>query len=985
MIRMTTMSRFMRLSTIAAAACLVTAARGAERTPYPAFTGDRVYVAGVSDRFDGLTDQIKRLEKTSPQTYYVAVVKSFGDGQHAAQHYADELFRIWRSEASRRGLKLDPDRSVIVAVALADRKIGVHAGLTLREKLGVDSATLSRELIPANFNPLAKQEKYPEAISALLNGINDWIAAKDRATSRTTAEAPMPAPAPNPPPSSTKTTLRPSVVAPGPVATVQPVAASTGTHVAIGLGLAAAAIVLLLLGAVWWKQRRERTNVGRQLKEFRSRSVHVMDRLDGLKERLKLLPVEDPDFREPMTGETRAFHDKIQARVAKLWDRWLEIMNQLDKAQKLTSKIGSPFDQKKVHEAAKLLGSQGLFEEMEGEAQDCALDLDKLNAAHEDARSILEAIVAGQPKIDAQLDAARKVDLPTAVYRDEHAAIGSCTDQARASLTADPIGTKTTLEQVRSRAEALLARIERVVSLSGDAQKTKASLETVKRQLAGQRAEGLALAEEGGNPDEFLTQAAQAHSETIAALGADDPDLGAQKLESARALVKQAENTIEAVKKAKAFCILQQAGRARETERLRAALPQAELYQQQLEREFARNSWQAVARNLDQTRGLLATFDRLAAEAASAASNTSQKYLGAAKMYEQLGQQQQIVLRLMSGLGEQINALLAARGECQKKRRELDSVASRVEQFLRQNAGIVGDMARQSFAAATRSLAADLSSFDVARPDWPAVRQALVQAGEEFAIAQSHAETDVRTHEELKNEFSQARQRADRVYALLAGHREDRLAANQHYQAASDVLDQVSLDLNAPRGESTRLLEQVRGAAADLEQAEQMAREDIRLAGQAMAELAEARRAIQQSQSYFAMGVSVDASAAQAELLQAEQLLDAQDYEEAIRRGGAAIQAMRQAQNFAAQEAQRRQMEQEAELRRQGAYNQRPGISTGAIAAGAAAAVILNQLSQGAAAPPPDPVMSSPVPDTSSDEPAAAEGSWSSDAGEGSW
>lgn len=215
MIRMTTMSRFMRLSTIAAAACLVTAARGAERTPYPAFTGNRVYVAGVSDRFDGLTDQIKRLEKTSPQTYYVAVVKSFGDGQHAAQHYADELFRIWRSEASRRGLKLDPDRSVIVAVALADRKIGVHAGLTLREKLGVDSATLSRELIPANFNPLAKQEKYPEAISALLNGINDWIAAKDRATSRTTAEAPMPAPAPNPPPSSTKTTLRPSVVAPG--------------------------------------------------------------------------------------------------------------------------------------------------------------------------------------------------------------------------------------------------------------------------------------------------------------------------------------------------------------------------------------------------------------------------------------------------------------------------------------------------------------------------------------------------------------------------------------------------------------------------------------------------------------------------------------------------------------------------------------------------------------------------------------------------
>jgi hypothetical protein len=985
MIWMMTMSRFMRPSAIAVAACVATVARGAERTPYPAFSGDRVYVAGVPDRFDGLTDQIKRLEKTSPQTYYVAVVKSFGEGEHVARDYVNELFRVWRSQASRRGLKLDPDRSVIVAVALGDSKIGVRAGSTLREKLGLDSTTLSRDLIDLKFKPLAKQEKYPEAISALLNGINDWIAAKDRATSRTIAESPLPAPAPITPPTSTTTAARPNVTAPGPVATVQPVAASAGTHVAIGLALAAVAIVVLMLGAVWWKRSRERTQVGRRLREFRSKSVGVMDRLDSLKERLKLLPVEDPDFKEPMTGETRAFHDKIQASVARLWDRWLEIMNQLDRAQKLTSNIKSPFDQKKVYEAAKLLEAQGLFEEMEAEAQACATDLDKLNGAHEDARSILEAIVAEQPKIDAQLDAARKLDLPTASFQEEHAAIVAATAQAKASLTADPMGTKTALEQVKSRTETLLARIERVVTLFGDAQKTQASLEMVKRQLAGHRGEGLALVEEGGNPDQFLSQAAQAHSEAVAALGGGDPDAGAQKLESARALVKQAENTIEAVKKAKAFCILQQAGRARETERLRAALPQAESYQQQLEREFAPNSWQAVARNLDQTRSLLATFDRLAGEAASAASNSSQRYLAAARMYEQLGQQQQIVLRLMSGLGEQLNALLAARSECQKQRKELDSVAHRVEQYLRQNAGIVGDMARQSFASATTSLAASLSSFDLARPDWPALRQALVQAGEEFAIAQSHAESDVRTHEQLKNEFSQARQRADRVYALLAGHQEDRLAANQHYQAAADVLDQVSVDLTAPQGESVRLLEQVRGAAADLEQAEQMAREDIRLAGQAMAELAEARRAIQQSRAYFAMGVTIDASAAEAELMQAEQLLESQDYEAAIRRGGAAIQATRQAQNFAAQQAQRRQMEQEAELRRRAAYNQGPGISTGAIAAGAAAAVILDQMSQGASAPPPAPVMSPPMPAPSSGEPATADGSWSSDAGEGSW
>ncbi len=497
----------------------------------------------------------------------------------------------------------------------------------------------------------------------------------------------------------------------------------------------------------------------------------------------------------------------------------------------------------------------------------------------------------------------------------------------------------------------------------------------------------MTLIEEGGNPDQFVSQAARAHSEAIEALGAGDPDSGASKLESARALIKRAEETIEAVKKAKAFCILQQTGQGRETERLRAALPQAESYKQQLERDFAPSSWQAVARNLDQIGGLLATFDRLAGEAAATASSSSQKYLLGARMYEQLGQQQQIVLRLMSALGEQLNALLGTKSECQKQRRDLDQTAQRVEQYLRQNAGVIGDLARQSFAAASKSLAANLAGFDVSRPDWPALRQALAQAGEEFAIAQSHAETDVRTHEQLKNEFSRARQQSDRVYTLLAGHREDRLAANQRYQAAADVLDQVSVDLSAPRGESARLLEQVRGAAADLEQAEQMAREDIRLAEQAMAQLAEARRTIHQSRSYFAMGVGVNASPAEEELLRAEQLLEAQDYEQAIRRGGAALQAMRQAQNFAAQEAQRHQMEQDAEMRRRAAYNQGPGISTGAIAAGAAAAVILDQMTQGASMPAPEPAMSPPTPDasSSSDEPETAVGSWSSDAGEGSW
>jgi hypothetical protein len=978
-------------------ALAATAARGAERTPYPAFTGERVYTAGVPDRFEGLTDQIKRLEKSSPQTYYVAVVKSFGERSSAATDYVDGLYRVWRSEASRRGLKLDPERSVIVAVALADRRIAVHPGLTLRENLGLHGDVLSRDLIEAKFKPLATKEQYPEAIAALLDGINNWIAAKDKSTatiSEATRAAPGTANLPSPAsPPVRKPVGRASVPAgreaesPAAVATAQPLAASssTGTQVAIGLGLALLGIIALVIAAILVKQRRERGDLGRRLKDFRSKSLAVMDRLDSLKERLKLLAAEDPDFTAPLVGQTREFHDAIQARVGKLWDQWLEIMNQIDQAQELSSKVSSPFDHKKVQKAANLLGSEKLFARMEADAQACAADLDRLNGAHEDARTVLEAVVTQEPNIGIQLDAVRKLDLPTASYDDERAAIAADIAQGKAGLTADPIGTKTALEQLKSRVETLRGRIEQVVALFKDVQKTRTNLESVKGQLAAQRRGGLNLVEEGGNPDEFISKAGESHAETMEALRGGDPVAGSAKLESARALVKQAEDTIEAVKKARGYCSSQQSARARETERLRAALPQAESYQEQLVRGFVASSWQAVARNLDQIRSLLATFDRLAGEAASAASNTSQRYLAGARMYDQLSQQQQIVLRLMSALGEQLNALLGAKNECQKQRRELDQTAARVEQYLRQNAGIIGEIPRQSFASASKALEASLPNFDAARPDWPAARQALTQVAEELAIAQSQAETDVRTHEQLKTEFSRARELADRVYTLLAGHREDRLAANQRYQAAADVIDQVSIDLAAPRGDSARLLEQVRGALADLEQAERMAREDIQLAQQAMAELAEARRAIDGSRSYFAMGVGIDSTRAETELSQAEQLLESQNYEEAIRRGGAAIQAIRQAQNFAAQEAQRRQMEQDAEIRRRASYNQGPGISTGAIAAGAAAAVILNQLGEAAPVASPEPAMSPPVPEPSSDEPDAGVGSWSTDAGEGSW
>jgi len=956
------------------------AARAQEKTPFPPLSDQRVYVAGVPDQYAGLADRIKRLERSSPQTYYVVVVKSTGPGGSATKDYADELFATWRSEASRRGLSFDPERSVITVVALQRHQVAVRPGAKLRTELGLHAATVERELINDVFIPLAKQDKYPEAIAALLNATNNWIAARDSQTaavpvagavekadsgsqktameSRTTSKTS---------PKISAATPDPSTAQPAPLRETR-----SSWSPAIVLGVLVLAIGLIGVGWAWVVHRRTRNRVAARLKEIKSQAVVVMDRLDGLKERLKLLPAA-PDFGQVMSGQTQALYNTVVEKVDKLWDGWLEVMEMLDKAQKLADRSGSLLSQKTLGEAEALMNRQGSFQEIENQAQSIATDVDRLDQAHAAARVVLDAITTTRPKLEAALEAVKKVDLPTLPYQEDLAAVDAGTTQASSLLAPDPLGAKTVLEQLKSRTEGLLSRIERVASLFRDDQQVKTSLEAIQRQTAGHRAQGLKLVEDGGNPDNALGQGDAAHSETLSALRAGDPDAGSQKLDVARSMVQEAQSTIEKVQKARTFCERDQPARVRETERLRTALAQAQSYQNDLEREFARSSWQAVARNLEQAGALLATFDRQAQNAAAAATTTRQEYLSGAGLLEELARQQQIVLRLMSGLGEQLNALIDVRNECRKLNEQLSATERDAEQYIRQYDPIIGDVARNNLAAARRTKSEILARSGESRPDWPALRQSLKEAIEDISIARSQAEDDVKHHEELTREFDQVRQAAGGVYALLAGHQEDRLAANHVYQAAALALDRIGVQLSEPRGASAGLLEQLRAAAADLDRAERLAREDIRLAAQAQSEIDEAGRCIGQVQGYASMGFLVDTSTPESQVFQAQQLLQAQNYEQAIQCAGAAIQTARQIYHAAKQQAAAQQAAELAEQRRREAQMAAPawnGVSFGAAAATAAAAVILENA---VSAAPPDP------------GPATAVGSWSSDTGQGSW
>lgn len=370
------------------------------------------------------------------------------------------------------------------------------------------------------------------------------------------------------------------------------------------------------------------------------------------------------------------------------------------------------------------------------------------------------------------------------------------------------------------------------------------------------------------------------------------------------------------------------------------------------------------------------TFDRQVQDAVAAATSTSQEYVKGARLLEELARQQQIVLRLMSGLGEQLNSLIAVRDESRSLIDQLAARERQAELLIRQNELIVGDVARQSLAKAQQARQEILLRSARSRPDWRSLRESLAETIEDMSIAQSQAEEDLKNYKQLTSEFDTTRQTASRVYALLASHQEDRPAANQHYQAASEALDRIAMAIQQPRGEAAAWLAQVRDAAGDLERSEQLAREDIRLAAQAQSEISAGALAIRQAQGYAGMGVNTDTSAAQSQLMQAQQLLQSQNYEQSIQYSGAATQLARQVYYAAMQQAALQQMAVAAEQRREAARMAAPawdGISFGAAAATTAAATILAN----AASSPPPPA---PAP-----EPATAGGSWQGDTAQGSW
>lgn len=164
-------------------------------------------------------------------------------------------------------------------------------------------------------------------------------------------------------------------------------------------------------------------------------------------------------------------------------------------------------------------------------------------------------------------------------------------------------------------------------------------------------------------------------------------------------------------------------------------------------------------------------------------------------------------------------------------------------------------------------------------------------------------------------QIGQLGSRSDQVNGLLQSSTADRALANERYRTIRQALDGLLQESRQSRPDWTRLTARLSGIGADLDRVEQLAREDMQLAQQAAAEIAETEKVIREARAFRDGGFTADVSAAESQLSQARGCLTAQGYEEAIRLANAAEQMARFAHQEAIGRAQRQQQELESQRR----------------------------------------------------------------------
>ena len=492
-------------------------------------------------------------------------------------------------------------------------------------------------------------------------------------------------------------------------------------------------------------------------------------------------------------------------------------------------------------------------------------------------------------------------------------------EAAKSRLANDPLGALTFLQTAAQRLATLQQRCGTALQQAEAAEKLDAQLQEAARLVQEQRSNGMRLTEEGGNPDPLLAAGGEQRKAAREALDAGRVEVAGNHVQQGVQAAEQAVAVVREQLEARRTCEQAIPEQRRESEQLGQLLNAGRAEHEQLEREFAPESWSDVAGHVKQAADALAAIDTLQRKAAEAAAADVQRYRQGRDLVQQIGEQQQQVRALFEQLHQRLDDLLRLREESKRQQQQMLQRAEEAQRWIAGHEHLIGNQARELLAVA-RSLQAKLDAgWGLNRPNWLQLREWLEQASTNYLAAFEQASDDVRTYEQFTSRLQTVQEETRRVERFLQSNTADRPRANQRLQAARQELGVLLGYETSGLRDWRDLQKRLDGVAADLQKAEQWAQEDIRIAQQAAAEIREAERAIDAASSFYEQGASADVSTAKSHLEQARRELLAQAYEQAIQKADQAELAARQSLAEAQSRADQRRRQRELEQRRRAA------------------------------------------------------------------
>lgn len=498
----------------------------------------------------------------------------------------------------------------------------------------------------------------------------------------------------------------------------------------------------------------KRSHVDSKLQEFKTTVVGVSDALDELKERHRMLPFTDTDFKEPMTGQTLETYNSVQDSIEELRQRWLALMD-VWQGVKENIKTEGFFSHSKLQDAAAMIDNAPVDNVLQLIKEKCTSTLDRLQDAHEQQHLAESTLSEALLKLEEQLQNVREVNLQTGPYETELRTALDRRDEMDNLRVSDPLGASAVYENTLSEVRRIGKWTEQILHHYAGSLELSEKLADVDADAAEHRRQGYRFSEEGSDPALLFAGIEHHRAECLNLLNSGEAKTAAEHLTQGFGLVASAKERIERQVQGRAFCKAQVNQRPQEQQRLQESISAGQRAISEMQTHFSDGAWSDVRDNVAMAERTLLDSNSLLQEAARNGTDDVQLYITASSQYERIQHLQIETASLLAAVEQRWGDLQSLR---QRTRLELQNASRTCSQVGQQLTSNTADRpaANRRFHDGELVLKRAGELALATKVDWQDVLNQVNHASREFETAMTMAQEDVRLATQASREIASA-------------------------------------------------------------------------------------------------------------------------------------------------------------------------------------------------------------------------------------